>query len=437
MEGLRPIHVTKEDGEDEGQLLSPVSRIFHQPNCSVYIILFLGFKTPINPDGLKPALAHIFLRHPRFLSLLVVDDNGKDMRWVRTEVNLDNHLIIPTFDPSMESPDKYVEDYAANLSTTVINKSIPLWDVHILNLETSEAKSTVIIRVHHSLGDGTSLMALLLSCSRKVSNPEELPTIPTTKTRNPMFNSCRLWQFFLKLWLSMLVCWNTIVDVVMFMATVFFLDDTKTPLKSPEIGIVYTPSRRRFVHTTISLDDVKLVKNAMDATINDVMVGVTQAALSRYLNRKYGDEAKEGKNNLPKNIRLRAAVAVDIRPYSYSHTYQDVIKTNMWGNKIGFILFPFKIALRDDPLDHVREAMLVSKRKKASLEAKFTHFLAKLCSRFFDIRIPSMLSRTTIGFSNLPGPRDEISCLGYKVTFMAPSLYGQACVSILTSSYMK
>lgn len=194
-----------------------------------------------------------------------MDDNGKDMRWVRTEVNLDNHLIIPTFDPSMESPDKYVEDYAANLSTTIINKSIPLWDVHILNLETSEAKSTVIIRVHHSLGDGTSLMALLLSCSRKVSNPEELPTIPTRKTRNPMFNTCRLWQFFLKLWLSMLVCWNTIVDVVMFMATVFFLDDTKTPLKSPEIGIVYTPSRRRFFHTTISLDDVKLVKNAMDA----------------------------------------------------------------------------------------------------------------------------------------------------------------------------
>lgn len=52
-------------------------------------------------------------------------------------------------------------------------------------------------------------------------------------------------------------------------------------------------------------------------------------------------------------------------------------------------------------------------------------------------QIPSMLSRTTIGFSNLPGPRDEISCLGYKVTFIAPSLYGQACVSILTSSYMK
>lgn len=169
------------------------------------------------------------------------DKNGKGMRWIRTEVNLDNHLIVPMLDPCMESPEKYVEDYAANLSNTIINKSITLWDVHILNLKTSEAESTVIIRVHHSLCDGTSLMSLLLSCSRKVSNLEELPTIPTAKKRNPMLNSGGLWQFLLKLWLLMLVCWNTIIDAVMFMATVFFLEDTKTPLKSPEIGFRYTP----------------------------------------------------------------------------------------------------------------------------------------------------------------------------------------------------
>lgn len=71
MEGLKAIRVTKEDSEDESQPLSPISRIFQQPNSSLYIVLFLGFKTPINPDVCKAALAHIFLRHPRFCSLLV------------------------------------------------------------------------------------------------------------------------------------------------------------------------------------------------------------------------------------------------------------------------------------------------------------------------------------------------------------------------------
>jgi len=48
----------------------------------------------------------------------------------------------------------------------------------------------------------------------------------------------------------------------MFLITIFFLDDTKTPLKGP-LGVGSTP--RRIVHRTVSLEDVKLVKNAMNA----------------------------------------------------------------------------------------------------------------------------------------------------------------------------
>ncbi|XP_057987448.1 wax ester synthase/diacylglycerol acyltransferase 11-like [Hevea brasiliensis] len=449
MEGLKPIRVTKEEGGEEGQLLSPMSRIFHQPNSSIYIIVFVGFKTPINPDAIKATLAHIFLKHPHFCSLLVVDDkNGVEMRWVRTQVNIDNHVIVPMLDPSMEmeSPDKFVEDYASNLSKTAINKSIPLWDVHLLNFKTSEAESTIILRVHHSLCDGISLMSMLLSCARKVSKAEEPPTIPTIKKRNPKnVNSGGFWQFFLKLWWLMLLCWNTIIDVAMFMATVFFLEDTKTPLKGPgfRFGFESTPGPRRFVHSTISLDDVKLVKNAMDATINDVMMGVTQAGLSRYLNRKYGeikkrDEATEEKNNLPRNIRLRATLAANIRSSSSIQASDDIISRNTKGNKIGLVLFPFKIALRDDPLEYVREAKVAVDRKKASFEAKFVHFMSKFCSKFIALKIANMPSQTTLGFSNMPGPQEEISYHGHPVAFIAPTIYGQQCgLMIHIMSYVK
>ncbi|KAJ9167268.1 hypothetical protein P3X46_021932 [Hevea brasiliensis] len=430
MEGLGPIRVSKKDSED-GQPLSPMARIFHQPYGDVYTMTIMGFNTPINHLVFKASLRHSLLKHPRF-SCLPVLENGGEMRWVKTEVNLDNHVRVPVVDPNMESPDKFVEDYASNLSKTTITKSIPLWDVHLLNVKTSEAESTGIFRIHHSLGDGISLMSLLLSCSRKASDPEALPTIPTIKRRNPR-NSGGLtsWQFLLKLWWLVLLCWNTIVDVLILLGTIFFLEDTKTPLKGTlPLGL----AQRRFVHRTISLDDVKLVKNAMGTTINDVMAAITQAGLSSYLNRKYGDDktynkgAEKNNNNLPNNIRLRAALAVNIRPSAGIQAFDDMMRKDnkaRWGNHIGCVLFPFTIALREDPLDYIRVAKVTGDRKKSTLEAKFTYSMVKFSPKCFTNKISSFPNRITLWFSNVPGPVEEISYFGHTVAFIALSAYGQ------------
>ena len=53
-----------------------------------------------------------------------------------------------------------------------------------------------------------------------------------------------------------------------------------------------------------------------------------------------------------------------------------------WGNQIGYLIFPFTIALRDDPLDYLREAKVAMDRKKASLEASFSYFLSKSFLKF-------------------------------------------------------
>lgn len=82
----------------------------------------------------------------------------------------------PTINTNIiKNPDKYVEDYVSNLSKSSIDMSIPTWDLHLLNITTSDAESVGIFRIHHSLGDGTSLMSLLVASTRKVSNSEEVP----------------------------------------------------------------------------------------------------------------------------------------------------------------------------------------------------------------------------------------------------------------------
>lgn len=58
-----------------------------------------------------------------------------------------------------------------------------------------------------------------------------------------------------------------------------------------------------------------------------------------------------------------------------------------WGNWIGFVLLPFKIALRDDPLDYIREAKATIDRKKNSLEAIYTFSISELALRFFGIKV--------------------------------------------------
>ncbi|KAJ0085050.1 hypothetical protein Patl1_07737 [Pistacia atlantica] len=311
----------------ENQPLSPVARMFHEPDSNVYIIAIIGGKTKINPEVVKERLPHTLLRHPRFSSL---------------QVNLDDHVIVPELDPnSIDSPDKFVEDYVSNLSKNRIKMSMPMWDLHLLNLKTSDAESVGVFRIHHSLGDGASLMSLFLASTQKVSNPEELPTLPLFKKVNFSNSSGGFWGKLIKLWLVMSLFWNTLVDVVMFLATAFkLLGDTKTPLKGT-LGTGSNP--RRIVHRSVCFDDIKLVRNAMGSVRES---------------NKIDEGSSERSNNLPNNICLRATFFINIRPIP-------------------------------------------------------------------GIPLASFPSQTTLWFSNMPGPQEEISFYGHPVAYLAPSCYGQ------------
>ncbi|KAJ6696936.1 hypothetical protein OIU85_003310 [Salix viminalis] len=61
------------------------------------------------------------------------------------------------------------------------------------------------------------------------------------------------------------------------------------------------------------------------------------------------------------------------------------------GNLIGYVLFPFTIALREDALDYVRSAKATGKRKKATLEAIYTYFMAKTFNKFFGPKKKSLV----------------------------------------------
>lgn len=159
-----------------------------------------------------------------------------------------------------EDVEWFVEDYISSITMIPLDRTKPLWEVHILNAKTSDAEAICVIRCHHALGDGVSILSLILASTRKTSEPEAFSTLPVPKCRES-YNHRRGFSFFR---LVLVVCstvrliWNTLVDSFLCMATIFFLKDTDTPLKGKPGAI------KKFSHRIVSLDDIKLIKNAME-----------------------------------------------------------------------------------------------------------------------------------------------------------------------------
>ncbi|CAL4973841.1 unnamed protein product [Urochloa decumbens] len=424
--GVGPGHAADEQDE----LVSPSARLVED----FYIVVVIGIATPVNLPAARAGIEAQLARYPRFRSIQAKDGSGNP-RWVPTTVDLDYHIIYPKLDEAAvaRDPDRAVEDYVATLSTRPMDESRPLWEFHVLDFPTSEAAATTAIRVHHSLGDGMSLLTLLMACTRSAADPARLPAmppLPTTRTgaiwetpRPPASAGCLALAAWA--WSFVLLAWHTVVDVASFFATIMFLRDPHTLFKRAN----HEPGqRKRLVHRALSLDDVKFVKNAMSCTVNDVLVGVTYAALSRYYFRKTGDA------DTSKEIRVRSILLVNLRPTTSLQACVNMIESGKesdvkWGNELGFIILPFHIGLHDDPLQYLRKAKKIVDRKKSSLEVVFTHLASEVILKIFGLKAAGaifhrMISHTTISFSNMIGPVEQVEFCGHPVVFIAPSGYG-------------
>ncbi|KAI5002631.1 hypothetical protein ZWY2020_027281 [Hordeum vulgare] len=366
--------------------MSPTGRGMEE--MGICIVLMMGLGAPVNlpvfRDGIETELV---TRLPRFHSIQVMDESTYGQpRWVNTDVNVDDHIVIPRLDPLdvASDPEKAVEDYVASLSLLPMDRCRPLWEFHFLDFPTSEAASTVVLRLHHSIGDCMSITTLLVASSRSMANRARLPAMPPPPKRTgpiyqpparPPLSSVHYLALFAWIWSYFVLVWHTLVDTALIVATILFLSDPRTLfIRAQDHG--ESSRRKRFVHRSLSFDDVKLIKTAMNCTINDVLVGVTSAALSQYYFRKTGDSNT-------KKIGLRSCVLVDARPVSTRQTYVTRVET---GNRLSGLMCPFNITLQDDPLEYVREAKRFMHRKKSSLAVMFTPVVGEMLVKYFGIK---------------------------------------------------
>ncbi|CAM6011483.1 unnamed protein product [Sphagnum balticum] len=368
--------------------VSPCGQMFCQPNMNCYILCTLGFKNPINLPEFRKTMEETLVKHKRFHIVMKKNVKGTDV-WVPTEVDIDAHIFEPSsFSKEDFAAPHFVENYIADLATAPsMSFSQPLWECHVLNGTSGHAAAHMVLRMHHSLGDGTSLMSLLLASTRCVEHPDMLPSIPSKRKKQ----TGALHTFLLSsLWKNFLIAWNTMIGLAYLFTTVLWLKDSDTKIKGHAGEGM---AQKSVMFASINLDDMRLVKEALNGTINDVFMGIVGAGLL-------------WKNTSKLNcLRIRATVLMDSRP---SPGLQ-----SPWGNRLGSLIFPIPLKYYSDPLDRLRAVKKTSEHMKASLEGTFTYysgaFLMSITGPVLPTRIVEQLTlRTTLAVSNVPGPMEPV-----------------------------
>ncbi|XP_047970267.1 wax ester synthase/diacylglycerol acyltransferase 5-like [Salvia hispanica] len=394
---------------DRDQPLTPAGRLFLQPQMNQIISAAITVEFPIDIDSFRAEVqSSIMFKHPRFCSLMVRDSAGRE-HWRRTAVDVDRHLIVhrqPLADDPSISGDDAVDEFIADLSvSSPLSADKPLWEIHLLM-----ANKTLIFRVHHALGDGISLMSLLLSCCRRSDDPARLPSIGGVGAAATGPGRRRM-----NLGTIVLAAWYTLLYIVEFILRSAWRRDRTTAV-SGGAGVELWP--RKLTTARFRLDDMKVVKGAVaNATINDVLFGVLTCGLSRYLDMR-------SPKALPEGLRLTGLAMVNLRPQS---GLQDISKLmdgdsgTRWGNKFGMLLLPvYYHRGGSDPIQFVKRSKAMIDSKKLSLEGPFSYSIGNLLMSLFGPKVACLLNyrilcNTTFTISNVVGPTECILIAGNPV----------------------
>ena len=170
---------------------------------------------------------------------------------------------------------------------------------------------------------------------------------------------------------------------------------------------------RRFAMGSVALDDVKLIKNHLGVTLNDVVMAVCAGALRRYLLEH---------DALPADP-LVAMVPVSIRSGD---------ELDKWTNRVSGIVARLPTDL-EDPVDRVRamhDTMVAAKEQFDLLPADLIVDLSQFTAPALATRAARLAAATRISdrvnppvnvvISNVPGPRQPVYLTGAQMKHYYP-----------------
>jgi diacylglycerol O-acyltransferase / wax synthase len=270
--------------------------------------------------------------------------------WVEDpEFDLRNHVRSLRVEPP--GGDRELAAVVAAVAGTPLRRDRPLWELVVVEGLEGD-KIAVVAKVHHALADGAATVALLQNAMRPpteaergtVWSPEELPTRRELLRIAGRAQVGRLRD--LPALASRSVRGMRESEARRQAATV----RPPLPFHAPRtpFNVSLSPART-FAMTTLPLEDLKAVRRAAGATLNDVFLAVCSGALRRYL---LAMDALPGRP-------LIASVPVST----------DRRQDRLGGNRVDNLYVSIATDVADpvDRLDHIRQVTAASKDVRSVL----------------------------------------------------------------------
>lgn len=388
--------------------------------------------TPLTLERLQAVIGERLHLVPPFRRRLAEVPFGFDQPYWVEDPDFDIEFHVREIGLSAPGDDKQLADQAARLHARPLDRSRPLWEIYLIS-GLSGGRMAIYSKIHHAAIDGVSgndILAAVLDLTPEGRELEEPPPWRPDHVPGPVPLLARsmislagqpvraakltadLARSLPHLAMSPSRPRLPVVDRLLprrgasAVLSQTGLRAPRTPFNRP-----VTP-HRRWAFCTVPIADVKAVKRAADATVNDVVMALCAGALRRWL---------QDHDALP-DVPLIAAVPVSVRTEA---------EKGKLGNRVSTMTAPLPTHV-DDPAERLalcHEAMRAAKEQHGALPANLladvTQFAmpalagqaARMAAR---LRLVEWLSPFNLIISNVPGPNVPLYYAGARLLAYYP-----------------
>lgn len=402
------------------EIMSPVDVAWlsmEEPTNLMMVNAVIVFDQCVDVERIRQVLEYRWLRYERFKQRVVKPSIPFMRPYWETDpyFNIDSHLhriALPA--PGDRNA---LEDLVSDLMSTPLDFSRPPWKFYII--ENYGEGSVIMGRLHHCLADGMALVAVLLAMTDFHADAPLVPIEPSTD----MASDGRAGNLGREL--------SNTVSFIRRSANQALqgaLDVVQEPEKARQLGeqgagygLAATrllarsadpPTRMKgklgvmkrvaWSHA-IPLADIKLIKNNLGGTVNDVLVTAVAGGIRRYLVDK-GDDVS--------NLEFRAAVPVNLRSEADG---------GKLGNKFGLVFLSLPISV-EEPLMRLTEVRRRMEDLKHSAEAPVTLGILGMMGvgtdTFREFVVRTLEPKATAVLTNVPGPPIPLFLAGQQIKEM-------------------
>jgi WS/DGAT/MGAT family acyltransferase len=325
------------------------------------------------------------------------------------------HVAVPS-----PGSARQVADLVGDICGRSLDRSRPLWEFWVI--EGVEGGTVAIVaRMHHATIDGVSGSSLLTTILDLEPDPAEQPVAddfaPEHKPSDvELVRHAIISRLRRPLPLALALAMPTVFRGAVAITRV--RRDPNKPSGGTPFNTARTPwnapltPHRRVAFASVSLDEVKEMKNAFGCTVNDIVLATATGALRRYL---------QGIDELP-DRPLLAACPVSVR--------NDETADIDSANKVSamFVSLPTHLEDADAQIAHIRDATQGAKEEHSAVGARTLLELGELAGpRSFGLAsrlLGGLASRGTVPInlviSNVPGPPFPLYLGGARLVSMVP-----------------